>query len=73
MDLTTLKPGLVIGFNGFGTFVDQLLLQIVRIDYTPEYATLTLGIMPKRMSLTLQQITKGLLAQETIANPTSPS
>ena len=73
MDITLFKPGMVVSFNGFGTFIESLLLQIVRIDYTPDVVTLTLGVMPKRMSLTLQQIAKGLLAQETIANPDTPS
>jgi hypothetical protein len=73
MDTTLLKPGLVIGFNGFGTFVDNVLAQIVRVDYGPSEATLTLGILPKRIIPEFEKITRGLIAEQTIANPTSPS
>ena len=73
IDTTTLKPGLVIGFNGFGTFVDNLLAQIVRIDYMPEEVTLTLGLMPKRLHPAFDKLIRGLIAQQTIANPSTPS
>lgn len=73
MDITLLKPGLIVGFNGFGTFVDNLLLQIVRVDYTPYYATLTLGILPKRLNTAFEEITRGLVASQTLANPSAPS
>lgn len=73
MDISTLRPGMIVGFNGFGTFVDALLMQIVRIDYTPEAATLTLGILPKRMLPEFDKITRGLIASQTISNPTAPS
>lgn len=73
MDTTTLKPGLTVGLNGFGTFADSLIAQIVRVDYTPEEATLTLGVLPPRQSTALDQITRQLLAQQTLANPSTPS
>jgi hypothetical protein len=73
MDITLLKPGLLIGFNGFGTFVDQILAQIVRVEYTPAEAKLTLGILPKRLHPEFEKITRGLIAQQTLANPTAPS
>lgn len=72
IDITTLKPGQIVGFRGFGTFVDRLTLQIMRINYTPEQATLTLGALPPRVNITLAQITRNLLAQETINNPSAP-
>ena len=64
---------MTVGFNGFGTFVDGLVLEIVRIDRAPEYATLTLGILPKRVYATIDNLVKGLLAQQTVSNPTTPS
>jgi hypothetical protein len=69
MDLSLLHVGQIVGFRGHGTFVDQLLEQIVRIDYTPEEATLTLGLLPKRLVPEFERITRGLIAQQTIANP----
>lgn len=73
MDITLLKPGLILGFNGFGTFADNVLAQIVAVNYTPEVATLTLGILPKRLTPEFDKITRGLIAQQTIANPAIPS
>ena len=73
MDTTTLKPGLVIGFNGFGTFIDNLQAQIVRVDYAPEEVTLTLGLLPKRLTPQFEKITRGLIGLQTVDNPTTPS
>lgn len=73
MDISSLRVGMVVGFRAFGSFVDNMLTQIVRIDYTPEAATLTLGVLPVRLNTELEQITRGLIAQETIANPATPS
>jgi hypothetical protein len=73
MDITQLIPGKVIGFNGFGTYVDFLLAQIVHRDYTPGAVTLTLGILPKRNTTSVEQVVRGLSALSTITNPTSPS
>jgi len=73
MDITLLKPGMVVGLNGFGTFVDYITAQVVRVDYKPESATLTLGILPPRTSMEFDKITRGLVAMQTILNPTSPS
>lgn len=73
MDITTLKLGMVVGFSGFGNFPDSLLAMIVHIDYTPEVATLTLGILPKRQQTEVEQLTRGLIAQGSIGNPTTPS
>jgi hypothetical protein len=73
MDITLLTPGKMIGFAGFGTFVDNLMLQIVRREYTPEAVTLSLGVLPPRLSPVVEQLMRGLLAEQTVANPTAPS
>lgn len=73
MDKTLIKPGMTVGFNGFGNFIDNLVLQIVRVADTPEQATLTLGILPTRLVPSVEQIIRQLIAQQTVANPVSPS
>jgi len=73
MDITLLTPGKTIGFNNFGSFIDDLTLQIVRRDYTPDAVTLTLGVLPVRMNDEVQKILKGLLKEQTINNPSAPS
>jgi hypothetical protein len=73
IDTTLFKPGLIIGFNGFGSFMDNLLAQIVHIDCAPEQVSLQLGLLPKRLINSVEQTTKGLVALSTVGNPTNPS
>ena len=73
IDFTTVKPGMTVGFAGFGTFVDQLILQIVRLEYTPSELTLTLGILPRRLHKAVEQTVRGYVGLQTVSNPQSPS
>lgn len=73
MDISLFKPGETVGFNGFGTFVDNLTLQIVRLTYNPQQVTLTLGELPPRINQTIKDLEQGLENLETLANPTTPS
>lgn len=73
MDITLLTPGKTLGFGNFGNFIDDMVVQIVRRDYTPEATTLTLGRLPVRMNDTVQKINRGLLNEQTLSNPSSPS
>lgn len=75
MDITLFKPGQTIGLRGFGTFIDSIMLQIVRVEYTPGgyAANLTLGNLPKRFSDEFDKIIRGLTAEQTVANPSAPS
>lgn len=72
-DITLLRPGKVVGFRGYGNFVDTILAQIVHWEWQAESVTLTLGILPKRQSLQIETTTRQLIAQQTQNNPTSPS
>lgn len=73
LDITLLVPGKVIGFRGFGTFVDLILAQIVHREWTAEYVDLTLGVLPKRLSTEVEQTTRSLTATQTTDNPSTPS
>lgn len=73
LDTTLLKPGQTVGLRGFGSFVDSQIMQIVRLEYTPELVNLTLGNMPKRFSNEFEKTIRGLLAEQTAANPSAPS
>lgn len=73
IDTTLLTPGKVIGFRGFGTLMDKIVMQIVRREYFPEFVVLTLGQLPQRLSLEIEDTIRGLVAEQTIANPTAPS
>lgn len=73
IDITLLVPGKTIGFRNFGNFIDDMVLQIVRREYTPQSVTLTLGRLPVRMSDEVQRLQRELLNEQTINNPSSPS
>lgn len=73
MDITLLKPGQTVGLRGFGNFIDNQIMQIVRLEYTPEAVNMTLGNMPKRFSAEFENTIRGLLAQQTVGNPSAPS
>lgn len=73
MDITLFKPGQTVGLRGFGSFVDRQVMQVVRLEYSPDSINLTLGNMPKRFSAEYEKTIRGLLAQQTVANPAAPS
>lgn len=73
MDTTLLVPGKTVGFRNYGSFVDQLILQIVRREFNTKFVTLTLGRLPIRMNDEVQRINRGLLNEQTANNPSAPS
>lgn len=73
IDITLLTPGKTIGFKNFGNFIDDLVVQITRREYNPHSVTLTLGQLPPTLSAEVQKINRGLLNEQTIANPSAPS
>lgn len=73
VDITMFKLGDTVGFGGFGSFVDLLVLQIVRVEFTPEAVTLHLGQLPPRTNQLLKDIDTQLTALDTLANPSVPS
>lgn len=72
-DIALFKVGDTVGFDGFGTLVDNLILQIVSVDYEADKATLSLGILPIRLSTAVEQSLKDLLDIQTVDNPDAPS
>jgi hypothetical protein len=73
IDITLLTPGKTIGFRNFGSFIDNMVLQITRRDYNTEYVNLTLGRLPTTMPAEIQRLNRELLQQQTIDNPSAPS
>lgn len=73
LDITLLVPGKIIGFRGFGTFVDLILAQIVHWEWTAESVTITLGVLPTRMTTEVEQTIRELTAAQTQNNPSTPS
>lgn len=73
LDITLLVPGKVIGLRGYGTFVDNILAQIVRREWIAEAVVLTLGILPKRLNSEYEKTLRELIAVQTQDNPSTPS
>jgi hypothetical protein len=73
MDITTLIPGKNIGFNGFGSYVDTLVALTVTRQYASTQCTLTLGILPKRTTVSVDELVRGLVSLQSVNNPDSPS
>lgn len=73
IDITKLVPGKTVGFRNFGNFIDSLVLQIVRREYSIGSVKLTLGHLPIRLSDELERINRELLNEQTLNNPDQPS
>lgn len=72
-DITLFKPGQTIGFSGFANFIDNLILQIVSINYTPDKVTLGLGVLPKKSTVDVEELKRAVKDLETVDNPSIPS
>lgn len=73
IDITTILCGKSIGFSGFGTFEDALVLNIVRIQRYSDRIDCTLGSIPPRASSILKDLQNSVGDLQTIANPSAPS
>lgn len=75
VDITQFVPGVTIGFKNFGNFIDDMVLQVVRREpnFSDGIAALTLGRLPVRMNDEVQRLSRELLNEQTINNPSAPS
>lgn len=71
-DISLFKPGQTIGFSGFGNFIDNLILMVVRITRTPDKVTLDLGVLPHRATAQVEAIQRALTEIQTVDNPSVP-
>ncbi len=72
-DINTFALGQMVGFGGFGNFVDQLMLQIVGKTPHPNFVELKLGHLPRRTTQSIEQIIQDIIDLQVIANPDIPS
>jgi hypothetical protein len=73
IDITTILPGQTVGFSGFGNFIDNLVLGIVRMARYDDRVELSLGSLPPRTTSTMKQVQKEIEDLQTVANPSAPS
>ena len=71
-DISQFFVGAMIGFAGNGDFRDQLLLQCVSINPSPDGIQLQLGSLPKRAGKQIDEINRALTAQQVLDNPQMP-
>jgi len=71
--IESIKLGELVGFTNFGNFVDDVTMQIVRIDYKPDSLTLSLDTLPPSVPKRLEDLKRNLQQEEQKENPTSPS
>lgn len=72
-DLTKYNIGETVGFAGFGTSIDSLVLPIVRRSRLPTVLNMDIGRLPIRSDYLDRQLEDQLQALQTINNPNAPS
>lgn len=71
-DIETIRLGQIVGFRNFGNYVDEVIMQIVRIDYHPDYVQLQLDTLLPSVPKRLEDVKRNLNLQETENNPDAP-
>lgn len=72
-EIEEIQLGDVVTFSNFGTFVDDLLLQIVNKNYTPTGVTLELGEVLERQRDIVANLEEALQDEQSETIPTTPS
>lgn len=71
-DIETIRLGQIVTFRNFGNFIDQLIMQIVRIDYSPDAVKLQLDTLLPSVPKRLEDIKRNLRQEEIKNNPDQP-
>lgn len=72
-DIESIKLGDMIGFRNFNNFIDELVMQVVGINYSPDKVQLQLETKPLTVNKRLEDIRRNLTVQENQNVPDSPS
>lgn len=72
-NIESIRLGDLITFRNFGNFVDGLEMQVVRIDYTPDFVQLQLDTLLPSVPKRLEDVKRNLMAQEMRNNPDEPT
>ncbi len=71
-DIESIQVGETIGFRNFGSFVDELVMTVVGLNYSPDVVQLALESKPPTISQRLEDIRRNLNTQENMNIPSSP-
>lgn len=72
-DIETIQLGQMVEFKNFGSFVDDLLLQIITVHRRKHSVTLDLDMSIPGEAKRLEEIKKALLSSDVSNIPTTPS
>jgi PKD repeat protein len=72
-DIESINVGDMVGFRNFGNYVDELMMQVVALTYTPDFVQLQLDSMPPTVNKRLEDIRRNLNTVESTNTPNSPS
>ncbi len=72
-NIEDIQLGQMVSFGNFGNFIDDLLLQIVALSYTPYVVTLTLGELLDRQSDVVGELVEDLQNEQYNTIPSAPS
>lgn len=72
-DIESFNLGQMVNFKGFGNFIDNLLLQIVGVERSPDQITLSLGTTAPRATRTVEALKRQLNSVLTVNNPDVPA
>jgi hypothetical protein len=68
-----INVGEVVGFRNFGNYVDDLTMQIVGLNYTPDFVQLQLETKPPTINKRLEDLRRNMIVSENQNVPTTPS
>jgi hypothetical protein len=71
-DIEKIRLGEMVGFRNFDNYIDDLLMQIVGINYTPDVVTLQLDTLPLTINKRLEDIRRNQKVLENQDDPTTP-
>lgn len=72
-NIENIKLGQMIAFQGFDDYIDDLLLQVAQLNYSPNQVTLVLDSLPPSVNRNIDVIRRSLRQLESSNNPDSPS
>ena len=67
------SPGQLVGFRGFGNYIDELKLVIMEVELSRDIMTLSLGALMPKTSKRLEDLKRNLQALEQANNPNAPT
>lgn len=72
-DIESIKLGDLVAFRNFGNYVDAVTMQVVRIDYHPDYVQLQLDTLLPSVPKRLEDVKRNLNQSDYAENPDAPS